>query len=306
LLSYERLSKKPLLFKSFTGLTVSEFDDIYERKIVKRYVKHEINRLSCKRKENRKRKIGAGRHFKLNLRDRFVMLLVYYRLYITYTLAGFLFDLDQSNICRDIQKIEGLVRECIPIPQKIYKITKRLKSPEEVEQYFPGFLAFIDCTEQQIPRPVDKERRKMYYSGKKKSHTVKNQIMVNNRGYILHKIGYKKGRKHDYDVYKKNHPVTPKQVVNVIDLGYLGVEKDFPEQLSALPHKKNRNQQDLSEEEKEYNKIHSKKRIIVEHTISRLKKYRIMSNIFRNKLRKYNRMSDIVMGLVNYRIMNQG
>jgi len=104
LLSYERLSKKPILFKSFTGLTVQEFDDIYDKQIVKRYEKHELKRLS--KKENRKRKIGAGRHFKLNLKDRFVMLLVYYRLYITYTLAGFLFDLDQSNICRDIQKIE--------------------------------------------------------------------------------------------------------------------------------------------------------------------------------------------------------
>ncbi len=83
------------------------------------------------------------------------MLLVYYRLYITYTLAGFLFDLDQSNICRDIQKIEGLIRECIPIPQKIYPITKRLKTPDEIEKYFPGFLAFIDSTEQQIPRPIN-------------------------------------------------------------------------------------------------------------------------------------------------------
>ena len=98
-----------------------------------------------------------------------------------------------SNICRDIQKIEGLIRECIPIPQKVYPITKRLKTPDEVEKYFPGFLAFTDCTEQQIPRPIDKERRKMYYSGKKKRHTVKNQLMVNNRGYILHKIGHKKG-----------------------------------------------------------------------------------------------------------------
>jgi len=167
-------------------------------------------------------------------------------------------------------------------------------------------MAFTDCTEQQIPRPVDKERRKMYYSGKKKRHTiVKNQIMVNNRGYILHKATHKKGRKHDYDVYKNNHPVTPKQVVNVIDLGYLGVETDFPEQLSALPCKKKRNQC-LSQEEKDYNVIHSKKRIIVEHTICRLKKYRIMNDIFRNKLRKYNRISDIVAGLVNYRIMNQG
>ena len=53
---------------------------------------------------------GAGRPFKLDVKDRCIMLLVYYRLYITYTLAGFLFDLDQSNICRDIQKIESLVR----------------------------------------------------------------------------------------------------------------------------------------------------------------------------------------------------
>ena len=151
----------------------------------------------------------------------------------------------------------------------------------------------------------------MYYSlGKKKKHTtVKNQLMVNNhRGYIIHKTANhrKKGKRHDYYVYKKNHPVTPsKQVVNVIDLGYLGVEKDFPEQLSALPYKK-RYQEELSQEEKEYNTIHSKKRIIVEHTISRLKKYRIMSEIFRNKLRKYNKVLDIVEGLVDYRITNQG
>src|SRR3954447_26346698 len=134
-----------MLFKSFTGLTIQEFDDIYEREIVKRYDKHEIKRLS--KRKNRKRAMGAGRHFELNLKDRFLMLLVYYRLYITYTLAGFLFDLDQSNIYRNIQKIERLVKKCLPIPQKkkIYSITKRRRTPEEVEQYFPaGFLAFID------------------------------------------------------------------------------------------------------------------------------------------------------------------
>ena len=303
MLSYDRLSKKPLLFKSFTGLSVQQFDNIYGKETTKRYSNYEIQRLS--KRKNRSRSIGAGRPFKLDFKDRFVMLLVYYRLYITYTLAGFLFDLDQSSICsRDIQKIEGLVRECIPIPQKMYPITKRLKTPEEVERYFPGFLAFIDCTEQQIPRPVDKERTKMYYSGKKKRHTVKNQLMVNNRGYILHKIGHKKGKRHDYDIYKKNHPVNPKQVVNVIDLGYLGVETDFQEQLSALPCKKKRNCE-LSAEEIGYNKMHSKKRIVIEHTICRLKKYRIMSDIFRNRLRNYDRISDIVAGLVNYRIMNQ-
>ena len=54
-----------------------------------------------------------------------------------------------------------MVRQCVPIPQKIYPITKRLKTPsEEVEKYFPGFMAFIDSTEQQIPRPVDKKEEK--------------------------------------------------------------------------------------------------------------------------------------------------
>ncbi len=91
--------------------------------------------------------IGAERYFKLDIKNRFLILLIYHRLYITYTLSGFLFDLDQSTVCRDIQKIESLIQQCVPIPQKTYNITKRLKSPEEVEQYFPDFLAFIDCTE---------------------------------------------------------------------------------------------------------------------------------------------------------------
>jgi hypothetical protein len=219
-------------------------------------------------------------------------------------LAGFLFDLDQSNICRDIQKIESLIRQCVPIPQKLYNKTKRLKTPEEVEKYFPIFMAFIDSTEQPIPRPINNNKRTIFYSSKKKRHFVKTQLLVNNHGYILHKVAHKKGKRHDYNIYKRNHPVIPKQVVTLVDLGYRGMEKDFPEQLSALPFKKKRNVE-LSQEEKEYNKNHSEKRIVIEHTtICRLKKYRVMRDTFGNKLRKYNRMSDIVTGLVNYRIMN--
>ncbi len=61
--------------------------------------------------------------------------------------------------------------------------------------------------------------------------------MVNNHNIIVHKLGHTKGRRHDYDIYKKNYPITPsKQVVNVFDLGYLGLEKDFPEQPSSRYH----------------------------------------------------------------------
>jgi hypothetical protein len=60
--------------------------------------------------------------------------------------------------------------------------------------------------------------------------------MTNNRGFIIHKVGYKKGGRHDDNIYKKNHPLkTPKQVINVVDLGYLGIENDVPQQLSSTP-----------------------------------------------------------------------
>jgi len=89
----------------------------------------------------------------------------------------------------------------------------------------------------------------------------------------------------------------------LFDLGFLGVQKDFPEQKSSLPIKKEKDCE-LSSQEKDYNRNHSKRRIVIEHAICRLKKYRIMNDVFRNRLRKYDMVSDIVSGLVNYRIMN--
>jgi hypothetical protein len=301
LISYARLFKRPLLFRSFTGLTVSEFDSIYIE-IESKYNEHERRRRLSNRKK-RQRDVGAGRPFKLKVKERFLMLLIYYRLYITFTLSGFLFDLDQSNVCRDLSILEPLVKECIPLPKKLYKRTRRrARTIDEVEESFPGFKAFIDATEQEIPRPKNKRKRKSYYSGKKKKHTIKTQYMVNNEGLILHKTEHKKGRKHDYDVYKNNHPITPVQVENLFDLGYLGVQNDFPTVKSVLPVRKKKNVV-LSGEETVFNRKHSQLRMIVEHTICRIKKFGILSGKFRNKLRKYDNVSDIVSALLNFRIM---
>lgn len=66
-----------------------------------------------------------------------------------------------------------------------------MKSLEEVEQYFPGFIAFVDCSEQQIPRPKDKIRKRIYYSGKKKKHTVKNLYTANQNGLIIYKTKHR-------------------------------------------------------------------------------------------------------------------
>lgn len=92
------------------------------------------------------------------------------------------------------------------------------------------------------------------------------------------------------------------QVENVFDLGYMGVQNDFPTVKSVLQFRKKR-KSELSDGEKRHNKKNSKLRVIVEHTVSRIKKFGIMGTKFRNRLGRYDHASDIVSGLVNFRIM---
>jgi len=84
------------------------------------------------------------------------------------------------------------------------------------------------------------------------------------------------------------------------DLGYLEVEKDFENQISILPYKKKKGKE-LSDSQKEWNKSQSKIRIKVEHVIAQIKKFRINADTFRNKLCRYDMVSDIVCGIVNFK-----
>ena len=89
-------------------------------------------------------------------------------------------------------------------------------------------------------------------------------------------------------------------MLNFYDLGYLGVEKNFPRQINILPYKKKKGKR-LSESQKEWNKLQSKIRIKVEHTIAQIKKFRISRDAFRNRLCRYDRISEIVCGIVNFK-----
>ena len=94
--------------------------------------------------------------------------------------------------------------------------------------------------------------------------------------YCTKQVMIGEGRIHDYEIFKNKHPITPLQVENVLDLGYMGVKNDFPTVKSVLPIRKKRKKGELSNEEKKHNRRHSKLRVIVEHTVSRIKKYGIM------------------------------
>jgi hypothetical protein len=306
LLNYKTLSSKPSIFRSLTWLEVSEFNSVHSN-VEAKYDEYEAKRLSRK---NRKRKVGAGHPYKLPLQERLLMFLLYYRLYMTSTLTGVLFDLDQSNVLKDIRKLEPLVKEVLPTPKKLHDKARQLQTLEEIEAMFPEFKAFLDATEQEIPRPKNKHKRKTHYSGKKKRHTVKTQLTVNEKDLIVHKTGHVKGSLHDYTLYKRSHPHLPDNVCLDLDLGYLGIRADYPKLNCMLPFKKKNpgrgkrgvKAEELSPEQKLFNKQFAKERVVSEHANSRVKKFQIWGGEFRNRLKHYDVMTDIVCGLLNFRI----
>jgi hypothetical protein len=233
MLTYRRLSRKPHSFRSFTGLEMEEFDTLYGI-IEGQYNAYEEERLNRKDRINA---MGQGRRFTIPLKERLIMLLMYYRRYITHELESYLVGVDLSTIHRNVKHLEPLVRRCTPLPQKVHKSTRKIGTMKELLEYYPDMKAFIDGTEQPLQRPKNKKRRKSHYSGKKKRHTRKTQLIVNKKGLILHKSKSVKGSKHDYELYKETHPSIPPDVELDGDSGYQGMEKDFPGMKVRIPPK---------------------------------------------------------------------
>ena len=147
MISYAKLAKKPKKFQTYTGVTVKRFDSTY-RKIEKRHAQNEARRLSRRR---RVRAVGAGRTFKLSLKDRVFMFLLFNRCYITYNLCGKLFGIDGSAAFRDIANVEGAVKSCMRIPAKM--VPDQIGGMEELEEELPGLAAIIDAPDHLPRRP---------------------------------------------------------------------------------------------------------------------------------------------------------
>jgi hypothetical protein len=176
---------------------------------------------------------------------------------------------------------------------------------------FPEFKTFTDATEQEIPRPKNKTKRKTHYSGKKKRHTVKTQLTVNSDGLIVHKTAYAKGSTHDYSLYKGSHPHLLSRVRQGFDLGYVGIKQGFSSLNCVLSFKRKNpgrgkrgvNVQMLPEGQRALNKALAKEWIVVEHTDSWVMKFLIWGGVFRNRVKRYDVMRDVVGGLINFRIL---
>ena len=199
----------------------------------------------------------------------------------------------QATVSRPIDQIAPVVRQCIPIPAKIHDRAKRASTLEELEEILPGLRCLIDASEQQAQRPKRKDMEKSHYSGKAGRHTAKVRYTVNTNGLIVHNTGHSPGRVHDVRVYKMKHPTLPsglssrdgsdgkgeKARVRVYTDGGYSMAQKMYEEVEVMEPIRRKPGKKLSTLEKEFNRLHSKIRVYVEHAIRRVKTWRIMGGV---------------------------
>ncbi|MBW4440972.1 MAG: transposase [Plectolyngbya sp. WJT66-NPBG17] len=105
-----------------------------------------------------------------------------------------------------------------------------------------------------------------------------------------------KGRRHDFRIFKDS--VLPMQVEQlwVADRGYQGPAK--LQVHGCTPYKKSKRRK-LSKQERQYNQQLAQVRITVEHTIRKLKVFRILSERYRNRSRRFGLRFNLIAGLLN-------
>ncbi len=318
---YRKLSRKPQLFLSVTGVNLHQFqtllpqferaDDKFERRRKRKVVRTG---------QKRKRQIGGGAQFGNSLPDRLLMLLFYYRLYLTQELMTLLFKAeDKSVICRSIQLMRPVFESVLPVPerarQRILSLadkeqkrrTKRIGTVEEFREAYPELSFIIDGVEQPKRKPKAPRKRKGDYSGKKKRHTLKQLVISTPSGIIVDQSPSVGGRTHDFKVFKEDHAARGSanefkdyRVTLYGDSGFDGMtDVGLPVEVRLI--EKARRNHPLSREQKKLNRLRSSTRIEIEHTFSRRKKYQIAADIYRNRDEDYDQTLNIVSGLVNLR-----
>ncbi len=322
---YRKLSRKPQLFLSVTGMNLHQFHTLLPR------FEHAYNKFERRRKrkvvvtgKKRQRRIGGGAQFANDLADRLLMLLFYYRLYLTQEFMTLLFRAEnKSVVCRAIQLMRPVFESVLPVPdkarQRILSLadkeqkrrTKRIGTVDEFREAYPELTFIIDGVEQPKRKPKAPRKRKSDYSGKKKRHTRKQLVIGTPSGIIVDQSPSVGGRAHDFKVFKDDHAARSLceefkdyRVTIYGDSGFDGMSAMGLPVTVRLNEKARRNHP-LTREQKKLNRLRSSTRIEIEHTFSRRKKYRIAAETYRNLDEDYDQTMNIVGGLVNLRVYDR-
>lgn len=163
----------------------------------------------------------------------------------------------------------------------------------------PGLAVLVDTFEQPTHRP--KRRQRGYDSGKKKRHTLKAQVGVDEgTGRVVHVPPTVPGPSSDLTLLKKSGLLgrLPKGAGVIGDTAYLGIGAAQPDVPSATPRRKPKGKPRPAADRR-YNRAISRRRVAVEHTIGRLRVFQARTQANRHGRKKHEVRVRAVAGLVN-------
>ncbi len=301
MMNIERLLKNERLMLALTGLNPREFLNLlstfaktWQRKKIKQHSQNSTGQ----------RAIGGGRKgFLRTIPEKLFFILFYYKCYPTYDLISFFYSCNRSNAFHRREEL-GMILESA-LGKKLALPKRQMKSVEDFLKAFPEAKeVFIDGTERPIQRPKDRKKQKDNYSGKKKRHTVKNIVIADKNKYIGFLSKTANGKEHDFALLKEYAPPDnmPLKIKKHVDLGFKGIEKQFPGHVISMPKRKPRIK-DLSLFAKKQNKKKSAIRVLVENALAGVKRMRITTDVFRNKKKEFNDQAMLIScGLWNYHL----
>jgi uncharacterized protein YnzC (UPF0291/DUF896 family) len=274
--------KNERIFKAITWITIKAFYRILPT------FKMWLDKYYEEANPNRKRRVWRwGRKWALKTaEEKLFMLLFYIKHYPTYDVLAFLYWVSRSKPHYRITKFlpvleKALDKEIVLPKRRQWDLEKLLKEHPEIKEIF------VDWTEREINKPKKWKYRKKYYSGKKKRHTMKNTIIIDDKNNILYIWCTVEWKKHDKRLYDEEW-IWKLEIDKYGDTGYVWWI------WIQTPVKKKRNKK-LTEEEKEENRILSSFRVAVEHSIWRMKFFWIVWKKFRNRI--YGNFSTVKMNM---------
>jgi hypothetical protein len=243
---------------------------------------------------DRKRKFVPhdGRPPELKPIHKLLMTLLYLRQNTSATVVGQMFGFSADSVEKNaLPEVLPVLKELFPAArwEAVQRHRKEKFNPDEVDKII------VDSFETPIPRPSVKERQRRVYSGKKKQHTLKTQLLTDQKGKILDINSGHRGPKSDVKIWHETElPPEIKEKPKLGDKAYVGASKP-----TRTPQKKPKGGE-LSEAEKEANKEISRERIVVEHGIRRVKGYRVVRDEFRLAQGIFPTVVSVVVGLIQF------
>ncbi|BAY26419.1 hypothetical protein NIES2100_62350 [Calothrix sp. NIES-2100] len=288
---FNYIQKCPSRTKQILGISHEQFQALLESAL-KEHIKIQ------KEKEKEKIRInypGGGRQEILSTSEQICLCLFYLRQIPTFEILGMLFGVSKSEAHVTFHYWRKIIRVILPS-----SLLEQMDGQEGdfliVQELLTNFQLLVDSLEQPINRPSDNEEQKKFYSGKKKQHTLKSQLvgLPNGKDIIDVVVGFP-GPTSDINLFREQQKKFDSEQKFAGDKGYQGGKN------MTTPHKKKRKQQ-LTEQQKTENKILSSKRIFIEHLIRLVRIFKITSQRFGLKSNIYKEIILTVCGGVRLRI----